>query len=271
MTPGALEAWSPDYFAVQNSNETDLKRVAPVGKTQLSNGSYLIQVPTISWKGGRLTLQNYSLKRIIESAWDVKNYQILGPAWLDSDAFQIVAKAQPNTTEEQARLMCQSLLADRFGLILHREQREFPVYVLVPGKGSPKLNRKRPGSDSGKNGEDVPDKIVAAKLSAGHLESPRASIAWLAEALTKRLGKPVVDKTGIKGEFYLSLDWTPDPGDPPLYPGAKMPPPGFTSENNFGPSIFTAIQEQLGLKLETGKEMVDVLVIDHVERVPNDN
>lgn len=245
-----------------------IKPMASGGRVELPNGGFVIQGPSITWKGGTLTLRNYSLKRIIEEAWDVQDDQVQGPAWLDSESFQIVAKAPPNTTEEQARILCQSLLADRFGLVLHREQRELPVYALVRGKGNPKLKKGAAGRD---DNEDAPTRAVTSKLSEGRVYSPKASLSWLAETLTKRLGKPVIDETGIRGEFSISLDWTPDPADPPLFPGGKTPPPGYVSDTTSGPSIFTAIQEQLGLKLEARKAMRDVLVIDHIERASTAN
>lgn len=246
-----------------------IRPMASGGRVELPNGGFVTQGPTITWKGGILTLRNYSLRKIIVQSWNVKDYQVLGPAWLDSESFQIVAKAPPRTTEDEARVLCQSLLAERFGLILHREQRELPIYALVRGKGSPKLRKGSEAHDS--NSEEAPVRAVTSKLSEGHVESPKASLSWLAETLTRRLGRPVVDETGIRGEYFISLDWMPDPGDPPIFPGGKTPPPGYVSDPTAGPSIFTAIHDQLGLKLEARKGMVDVLVIDHIERTPTEN
>ena len=184
-----------------------------------------------------------------------------GSAWIDSDKFDIEAKTDPavsdrmkNLTSDQGRLqkqqMLQSLLADRFKLSVHQETRQLPVYALVVAKGGPKL------AESKENGN-----TVSAKR--GHLiVQSRNSVATLAEELSKVLGRDVLDQTGIDGRYSIDLKWTPDDSAAPTPTAQQQATP---MPDASGPSIFTALQEQLGLKLQPAKASVQVLVIDHIE------
>ena len=236
--------------------------VASIREVLHNKGKYRVEEPGLDLSGDRFTLQT-SLKGIIAAAYGMKDHQISGPAWLDANAFQILAKAPPDTTEEQVRLMCQALLADRFKLSFHRTQRTMPVYALVPAKGGPKLSG---------NGDPASGAQAKIKSKPGRIASPRASMVWLADALARPLGRPVLDKTGIDGKFRIVLDWTPGDGEAQNGKPDKPKAAGRTgSGKTFAPSIFTALQEQLGLRLEPQKGMVDVLVIDHIEREPTEN
>lgn len=201
---------------------------------------------------GRFTTVNVDLKAIIQWAWDLPESRIVGgPSWLGSARWDIEAKAdnaldaQKNynatAAREQKRRMVQTLLAERFHIAVHKETRKLPIYELVVVKGGARfLGTKADGNKSDRwNGR--------IELQGGD-----NTVAVLAEQLAEVLGRVVVDKTGITGRYKIALAWTPDDRAGP-------------ASADSGPSIFTALEEQLGLKLESAKGPVEVLVIDHVE------
>jgi uncharacterized protein (TIGR03435 family) len=203
-------------------------------------------------ENGRFTIINVDLKAIIQWAYDLPESRIVaGPSWLGSARWDIEAKAenaldtQKNYDSEAARQekrrMVQSLLADRFHLAVHYETRELPIYELVVGKGGPTFLRTRA---EGSKFDRWNGRI--------ELQGGDNTVAVLAEQLAEVLGRVVVDKTGIQGRYKMALRWTPD----------DRAPSSGTSSDESAPSIFTALQEQLGLKLESGKGLVEVLVID---------
>ena len=239
-----------------------IKAAAPPGVARTPNGGYFIAGPSIKWSGATLMLQNFTVKDLIREAYNVKDEQISGPKGLDSQRYQIVAKAPAHTTEDQARLMAQSLLADRFNLQIHHEQRELPGYALVVTKGGPHLKKAE------KLPEPKPEEPVMFKIGRGRISQP-LTMTGLAAVLTTRLGRPVSDMTGLMGEFDIKLDWTPDESEPDPFAGLPPKPgaPGGVGQAQDGPSIFAAIQEQLGLKLEVRKRTpIEVIVVDHVEK-----
>ncbi|SPE40252.1 conserved exported hypothetical protein [Candidatus Sulfopaludibacter sp. SbA3] len=192
---------------------------------------------------GRLVGTNSSLDECIRWAYGVKEYQISGPDWLNSDeaSYDIEAKAPPATTEAQIRLMLRRLLAERLGVKLHRETRVLPVYELVVGKGGPKLQAAAAGARSGFMSMGGRDGV--------RVTSDKATMAGFANRLSTDVGRPVIDRTGLDGAFAIKLEW---------------------AREGAGVSVFTAVQE-LGLKLQAAKAPIDVLVIDHAERVPTEN
>jgi uncharacterized protein (TIGR03435 family) len=207
---------------------------------------------------------NLSIRALIQYAYGLPENQILGgSAWLDSTMFDIDAKsdatvdaqlkALPNADAlQQKRLMVQALLADRFQLKTHAETRELPLFELVVAKGGPKFQH------SDKNGTTVDYGNTRI-----HVQGSDNTIELLARGLAQALGRVVLDKTGIGGRYGdLTLRWTPDDRPAPMLNGAPDPNPP--------PDLFTAIQEQLGLKLVPGKGPVPVLVIDHIE-LPSPN
>lgn len=214
---------------------------------------------------GHFRAVNVTLKTLLNNAFAMPDTRIIGgPSWLSSDKFDLEAKADSSvddqlkdlTSEEgrlQKRQMLQLLLADRFKLAVHLETRELPVYALVVAKGGPKL----PVSKENGNNESVTN---------GHMILSSAnSVALLAEKLSLKLGRDVLDQTGINGRYKINLTWTPDVT---AAPNASQL--ASSTRDVSGPSIFTAIQEQLGLKLISTKSPVQVLVIDHIER-PSSN
>jgi len=201
----------------------------------------------ISIAGDRVQVSG-PLKHMMTLAYSVRDYQISGgPSWANSDLYEIIAKTAGTVTVAQARPMLQALLVDRFQLKLHRENREFPIYALLPGKNGSKLKESANTVQFSVNSTGGPvSRIVATNVT----------MATLCSQLGYRIeDRPVRDRTGLTGHYDLTLEWTP-----------VGTPPDVAS----GPSIFTAIQEQLGLKLEAAKESGESLVIDRVER-PTEN
>jgi uncharacterized protein (TIGR03435 family) len=201
---------------------------------------------------GRLTCTNVTLKKLMVESYGVKDYQVSGPDWLNTEIYDIAATLPPGTTGDEVMLMIQTLLADRFKLVFHRDSKELPVYALVVGKGGSKLQEVEfgRGSTSG---------------SPGHLTATRIAMRNLTEFLSRQTGLPVLDMTGLKGFYSFTLNYTPEAA--PSAPSPETPIP----ESAVGPSLFTAVQEQLGLKLEARKAPVEILVVDHAEKVPTEN
>jgi uncharacterized protein (TIGR03435 family) len=195
---------------------------------------------------------NIDLKTLIANAYGVKVDQISGgPGWIDSNRYDIEAKvvaANGSTPQpiarEQRSLMLRSLLADRFKLAVHNETKELPVFDLVVANKGPKLQPAKPDEPS-KNSTTFSNSSVQLTATAVQLSA-------LATQLSYQLHSPIIDKTGLTGTYDITLQWAPDQGAA----GADSP----------GPSIFTAVQEQLGLKLNPSKGPVDTLVIDHVQQ-----
>jgi uncharacterized protein (TIGR03435 family) len=202
---------------------------------------------------GRFTTSNTTLKMLITFAYDIRGHQLSGgPGWLDSDRYDIVAKADgANPSEAELKQMVQMMLADRFQLTIHRETKEMPVYALVVGKNGPKLH------EAEGTGPQM-------SMGRGQLTAKKVSMELFAKQLGNQLGRSVVDNTSLNGDFDFKLEWTPDSGQPmgPKEGGVDGPAPADAS----GPTIFTAVQEQLGLKLEAQKGPVEILVIDRAEK-----
>jgi uncharacterized protein (TIGR03435 family) len=201
---------------------------------------------------------NLSLKDLLQFAYGLPRSQILGgPPWLDSTMFDIDAKSDPSMDAQlhklpsdqarrQKQLMVQAVLADRFKLAAHQETRQQPIYALVVVKGGPKFKSSK-----------INGTTVDGGRSRLHIAGSDDTVALLARELAQVLGRVVVNNTGISGRYDLTLTWTPDDAPAPMLNGAP--------DANAPPGIFTAIQEQLGLKLESTKGPVPVLVIDRVE------
>jgi uncharacterized protein (TIGR03435 family) len=206
---------------------------------------------------GRFRAENVSVIMLIHWAYEMPETRILGaPGWASATYFNIDATADPSVdatlqklTSDAARKqkeeMVHTLLADRFKLVMHTETRELPIYELVVARSGAKLG-------------DPKHSGTTFNYGRGHIEVEGSnSVAFLAEELSKETGRNVVDKTGITGRYDLKLNWTPDDAtEPQLLNGVPI---------DSGPSLFTALEEQLGLKLQPAKGPVQVLVIDKVE------
>jgi len=194
---------------------------------------------------GRLTGNHVTLKRCILGAYGVGPSQVVGgPPWLDSDRFEIAAEADRPVGDATLMLMLRTLLADRFKLVLHRETRSLEALVLEVDKNGPRLETAQPGNSQ-------------TAASRGRIEATALSMDHFAWVLSRTLSVPVVNRTGLDGVFDFKLEWSPE-SDRPLKPG-EIPA-------DAGPSIFAAIRQQLGLRLQARKAPVEVLVIDHAEK-----
>lgn len=218
---------------------------------------------------GGLNATNIPLRAIITMAYGIRDFQLSGgPGWIGTDRYDIIAKPErienaveppdPRSMKDDQRKVrdaqwterVRSLLADRFGLVVHKETKDQPIYVLTVAKGGPKLTVvTTPGDRQGISG------------NRGRTQGFAATMSMLANNLANAVGRPVVDKTGLAAKYDWVLEWTPDvPATGPQGADAAQP------VDSPGPTIFSALQEQLGLKLESAKGPVETVVIDHVDR-----
>ena len=263
--------------AANRENQTPEFEVASI-KTYKPEGE-MIRVMTRFMPDG-ITASGVSLQLLIRSAYGVEDNQILGaPSWIGSDQYDIQAKIDEADVESFAKLdpkqaskmrmqMLQGLLSDRFKLALHRETRELPVYALVVAKGGLKLQEAKEG-DTYPNGIKAPDGHPSGgmmRMGRGELAAQALPVGSLISILTQQLGRHIEDKTGLTGKYDFTLKWTPDEAESPMFRGALGGGASAPAPDANGPSIFTALQEQLGLKLESQKGPVEVLVIDHAEK-----
>lgn len=204
----------------------------------------------IGTRKGRVNAENVTLKRCMRGAYGIPESQIFGgPKWVDEDRYDIIAKADRPVGDRALNIMLQSLLAERFKLVFHRETRPLRGYALLVGKGGLKAKPSDPDAESVTNGR------------RGGLDAKSCTMAQLAMKLSEAVHLPVANLTAIEGKFDLKLEWTPDDMQ------AKPPSGGDSAQ---GPSLFAALQEQLGLKLESRKVPTEVLVIDSADK-PSEN
>jgi len=216
------------------------------------------------------------------TAYDLKTYQIVGPAWMDTERYDIVVKVPAGTTKEQVNSMWQHLLAERFGVKIHHDPKEFQVEDLVIGKGGSKLKGTTLDPDAAlpvgppqrdKNGElSSPGVVVTIMPGASgpnaHATAKAQPLSRLAAMLTTQINRPVLDKTGLTGLYDFKIDYSIDLSAFPLPPGGTAPPTGTSDP---GPDLSAAVEQQLGLKLVSSKANLDVIVIDQAEKVPTEN
>lgn len=255
---------------------------------------------------GHATFTNMSLMNLITKAYDVKEYQVTGPSWLGAERYDLETTEPADTTKEQFGLMLQKLLADRFHLTLHHESKEFQGYELVVTKGGSKLKESSPEdaafdpakagppSEPGRGGPlkldakgfiplDHPGMLMRFQMNPkggaiAHMSARAQTLDRLSEMLGNEVKRPVVDKTGLKGKYDFTLEYAaenlPMPGGGPPPPGPPPSgPPAAAAENpdDLAPTITTAIQQQLGLRLDAKKIQLDVLIIDKADKVPTEN
>jgi uncharacterized protein (TIGR03435 family) len=202
----------------------------------------------------------------MRNAFRIQDFQIIGgPGWMESDRWDIQTKAEENASQAQVNEMLQTLLADRFQLKFHKETRELPIYELSVAKSGLRIQDTRPDGPgvTGPRGEVVGRGGVI--IGRGQIAGSGMTMAQLSTMLANTLGRTVIDKTGLTGNYDIKLAWTPEPGQGGLLGGAP-PPPAPVDPDATAPSIFTGIQEQLGLKIDSGKGPVEVYVIDRVEK-----
>lgn len=204
---------------------------------------------------GRVSMENVSLKKVMLNAYgipDDREYMIDGPGWLATERFDIDATFPGDSPLAQVRQMMQTLLAERFKLTLHRETRQLPMYSLVISKNGLKIHPVEDGQSRTSSGP-------------GRLEATKITMQKLADLLAHSVGFPVIDSTGVQGVFDFTLQWSPDEA------ARTAITDGNEAAGTAGPSIFTALQEQLGLRLASEKAPVEILIVDHIEKAPTEN
>lgn len=200
---------------------------------------------------GLVRIEDLNLKSVIGIAYGVKHFQIEGPGWLDTVDVDVTAKTPTGYQHAQLQVLLRQLLADRFKLAVHHESREAPAFALVVAKGGSKLQAATKPRD-----------FFTAR--PGLIQGARVSTTQLAGALARMLGRPVTDETGLTSMYEVKAEWTPDQSSPATNAdGQAVPEPGL--------SLFTALNDQLGLRLQTRKAPTDVVVVDHMERAPTEN
>ncbi len=257
---------------------------------------------------GRVHYPYMTLKNLITTAYDVKNFQVTGPAFLDTDRFEISATMPPDTTKEQFHLMLQNLLAERFKLTLHRETKELPMYSLVVAKNGPKMKESVVAPPPPKEG-DPPAPPPMGHITMGadgfpdfgtpsrpgiqsimmngraRMIGTQQTMKDLADRLTAQLNRPVKDETGLTAKYNFTITYEPEPmggrgpigGPGPPAGGAMIAvaPPGgggaVPASDDPLPTLFAAVQSQLGLKLEAKKGPSELIIIDHAEKTPTEN
>ena len=251
--------------------------------------------------GGMLRYTNVAIREMIRVAYKVKDFQIEGPDWMGTTRFDINAKFPAGATEDNVPEMLQALLAERFKLTLHKDSQERPVYAMVVGKNGPKLKaaevQTNAPTDGGANpsahgvtvstpigGSSPPALRPSGPVRRGGammmsmaangmtFNAPSATIAQLAEALSRFTERPIQDATGIDGQYEFELTFMPETmrGIQRRMPPPAADHPGDAADTPPAESITEALQHY-GLKLEPRKSAVDVLTIEHVEKTPTEN
>jgi uncharacterized protein (TIGR03435 family) len=226
---------------------------------------------------GQITWTYALLKAVLMTAYDVKAYQVSGPAWLTTERYDITAKVPAGATKEQVRSMWQRLLAERFGMALHVESREMPVEELVVAKGGLRMKETAQdfsaplpeGPPQVKNGELVSPGVVVSIYPGpppkAHAMGRAQPISQLTAMLSSQINRPVLDKTGLTGKYDFTLDYAP--GGVPL----PAPPAAGDGASDPVPDLAAAVQQELGLRLVAARAKIDVMVIDKAEKVPTSN
>jgi uncharacterized protein (TIGR03435 family) len=260
---------------------------------------------------GRITYTGVTLKALVARAYAVKEYQVEGPQWLDGERYDVIATIPKGANKEQVGLMMQRLLAERFNLTLHREQKPLAVYTLSVAKGGPKLEEVDPEKlppppppgaapvppppppPGGGPTARGPMPAGAMRMMMGPSNrriTGNTTIARLCDMLSNLTDRPVLDLTGLKGTYSFDLSWTPDETErmggqmgmamaratatlPPPNPGAPASDGKISPEgaSDPGQTLVQALQTNYGLKLEAKKNPADTLVVDHAEKVPTEN
>ena len=277
----------PSAQQERSSDKPPQFEVASIKPNKSGDGRVMIGMQP----GGRFTATNVPLRMLIRNAYQLQDSQLVGgPDWITNERYDISAKAEdgvvsgpqpPMGQPGPIQLMLRALLAERFKLVVHNEDREMPIFALVlnrpDGKLGPQLTKSDVdcaammgrGRGNGRGpipppepGQPMPCGI---RIGFGNMAVGSAPMSQVAASLSQFAGRIVVDKTGLTGAYDMNLTWTPD-NMPQRPPGAPEPLVNGVPIDPNGPSLFTAVQEQLGLKLESQKAPIKVLVIDRAER-----
>lgn len=236
---------------------------------------------------GRLKYTNVTLKLLVQMAYNLKEFQIEGPDWIDGVGYDLIATMPRGTTQEQSALMMRTLLADRFKMVFHRETKQMPLFALVVGKNGLKMkevdtpvalpDEPPAGEPRGMGrGPGVRMRMWPNGISlAGQM-----TMTQLADALTRQMARPVLDRTELNQTYDVDITWMPDSMD-----GARMMPPGGGPGGGLGgpgpdgprnapeptQTLAQALDEKLGLKLEARKSAADMFVVERAEKTPVEN
>ncbi|HEU5022707.1 MAG TPA: TIGR03435 family protein [Bryobacteraceae bacterium] len=208
---------------------------------------------------GHLNAKNQTLRDLVEFGWDLHDYQVSGgPPWAQSEHYEVRATFPASTSDAARARMMQAMLADRFGLTVRHDSRQISGFALTLAKDRPKLHAP---------GNEEPGMMMGRSRVTGQrtLTATGQTMANLASLLSDIMGRPVDDRTGVEGKFDFTLQWTPDPvdGGTAVKGGKAVPAP---EDPQLGPTIFTALEETLGLKLETAKVSVPAVIIEKAEK-----
>jgi uncharacterized protein (TIGR03435 family) len=240
--------------------------------------------------GAQVHAAQYSLKDFIQTAFRVKNYQIEGPDWLSAARFDVDAKIPGDGTRNQVPEMLQSLLADRFGLKVHRATKDLPVYALLAGAGEPKLTESPPDPEGAAPCKEAVDVKATGGRTGVHLdygcgsyfsfandsmEGKKLGISRFVDILGRFTDRPVVDMTGLPGRYDFALELTREDYTSMLIrsavaAGVNLPPEALRMMNSGEDSLIMALR-RLGLKLEPRKAPQEVLVVDEIRKTPTEN
>jgi uncharacterized protein (TIGR03435 family) len=286
----ALVAWAQAPIAFEVAT---IKPVGPLDPGVMAAGKIRMGMKV---DHARVEIGSFSLADMIRVAYRLKPYQVLGPDWIRVARFDVQATLPEGASPDQAPEMLQTLLADRFKLTIHRENKEQSVYAIVTAKGGPKLKESAPGTDPAPppgsrqvnvtgdpNGTGMvvtggPNGAMRVTMGSDgimHLESHKMTMEGLADSLARFMDRPVVDLTGIKGNYEIAIDLSMDDlKNMASKAGIAMPgpvkPPAEGASEPSSTSIFTSVQN-LGLKLESRKAPVTLVVVDHAEKTPTEN
>jgi uncharacterized protein (TIGR03435 family) len=250
----AASAQTPS-FEVASVKPAALGRAMPLMELMMGDDVHFRQKP------GRIDYRGVTLRMLLKRAWELSAEQISGPGWLDTERYDISATLPPDTAPEQLRLMLQGLLLERFQMRLHHESKPLPVCVLTIAKNGPKLKPAEAVAehvDPADMRKQASDQLQAMERGGDmaaygrFLHLPRATSAKIAQTLESLAGCPVEDQTGLDGIYSFTLRWAMD-------------------ETRPGPTIFAAVEDDLGLKLNRITRQLDLMVIDHAEKLPTSN
>ena len=203
---------------------------------------------SFSFQNGKVIATNLSLLSLLQRAYDLGTSRVIGPSWLDSDRYDVTAKSQAGTSESDLRAMLQTFLEDRFRLSVRWDKKEMPVYEMVVARDGLKM---KPLDPAHLQQEFKPGRGGMSIMGIGPM-------ANLAKSISGYAGRPVIDKTGLEGQYIYQLTF-------------NLLSAQSESASDPAPDFFAAIEEQLGLKLESKRAPVEILVIDHADRVPIEN
>ena len=267
----------------QEFEVASIKQSAQDAQAQTSGG--------LSVDGSMVRYSALALKLYLGMAWRLKNYQIVAPDWMTSTRWDITAKLPQGSNSKQIPEMMQALLLDRFQMKMHRETREIPVYGLVIGKGGLKL-KDSPANPAEKGGEPAAQSANAAMTSGGttvtygngayftignnRFEGKKLSVAVIADALSRFADRPVIDMTGLEGSYDFSMEFSPEDFRAMMIraaiaQGTVVSPEALKLlDASSGDTLFNAV-EKLGLKMESRKAPIEILVIDEAQKTPTEN